>query len=212
MGIGNISDVEQAKRYVQSHYPSWGWELVAVSGDHRRHTGLITPHGDWEPVGRDRWYAGPAPHYPSWGLGTPQVGLVNARLPRLIAPHGDWELVQKAKEIEDQLASLPLMGIGNHFEQGDCPYTDQVSLPLMGIGNLKTRPTIAANRITHYPSWGLGTSSAAKGMRPGELSLPLMGIGNERGQHPHPNSASTHYPSWGLGTLVLIVFLLMDGL
>ena len=147
------------------------------------HVHLITPHGDWEQtfgafaaaepsaslplmgignlpgaeaVGADfagslplmgigntlrRWcfrWTGSATHYPSWGLGTRSGSAVAGGVRvGLITPHGDWEPNAPGRQERDAVKLIT-------------PHGDW------------ERPTWsarAAARISHYPSWGLGTSA-----------------------------------------------------
>ena len=142
-------------------------------------------------------------HYPSWGSGT---------------------VTAVAAPPTQQLASLPLMGIGNAHPDGDSsrlehlitPHGDREplgfnpgnhqptenSLPLMGIGNRPIVTWLPSSPASHYPSWGSGTvERTAATADDDNNSLPLMGIGNApthgTGHHGH---RQTHYPSWGSGT------------
>ena len=54
--------------------------------------GLITPHGDSEPVPVRGHQLQDCAHNPSWGFGTRRDPNANNRSTELITPHGDSEL------------------------------------------------------------------------------------------------------------------------
>ena len=203
-------------RRTKAHYPSWG-SGTAVTLDPEPGTGqprLITPHGDREP----RHSSTPiiarptAPHYPSWGSGT------------------SAESTHCAHRSSRILSSLPLMGIGNMMPRHVARLRAPISLPLMGIGNHARELAFVRGEIhclitphgdrepgtrpgwpttmTHYPSWGSGTSTYACSSGPrrriGSPHYPSWGSGTRSVCHPHAATADSesHYPSWGSGTRI----------
>ena len=71
MGIGNsTARLPRSPRSSRAHYPSWGLETIVGSTASSAREQLITPHGDWKPVGLDNLTRLGVSHYPSWGLET----------------------------------------------------------------------------------------------------------------------------------------------
>ena len=155
-GLGTSESRRRVGGERRAHYPSWGlgtelpdWDSVSavlslplmgignLMPPDRMMTSLslITPHGDWEHSCYALRRRVCHPHYPSWGLGT--------------------TVSRTANTVE--VASLPLMGIGNPRFPAFPPPLSENSLPLMGIGNEPRRVSAVHHVQAHYPSWGLGT-------------------------------------------------------
>ena len=136
MGIGNPATRAPNAVSLTTHYPSWGSGTGGdPTGAPQVPPGLITPHGDREPVRGARSGAGFPAHYPSWGSGTHTSGRRDRRRCGLITPHGDREHAPFLERRGEVVDSLPLMGIGNR-PRVPCPHCGaDLSLPLMGIGN-----------------------------------------------------------------------------
>ena len=71
----------------------------------------------------------------------------------------------------------------------------------MGIGNRRGPGTRRGPRATHYPSWGLETSSSPRMPVVGNCSLPLMGIGNFSVRSFDGRIRITSLPLMGIGNL-----------
>ena len=91
-----------------------------------------------------------------------------------------------------------------------------------------SRPPARVRAVTHYPSWGSGTSGGT-GQSDGNvahypswgsgtgfgfgchqfvhlISLPLMGIGNLKNTDYEEDATTAHYPSWGSGTRICLAY------
>ena len=183
MGIGNAPSGLGKRPVAKAHCPSWGLGTRSEGKRDRRSTGLITPHGDWEPL---------------------RAGRLSVYRPGLITPHGDWEPVTTQPANRFDAVSLPLMGIGNAPAVPECVIGGLLITP-HGDWERRTFANLSESDILITPHGDWEPPPCLKPRRKASLSLPLMGIGNSGWTHRWQRGAASHYPSWGLGTVLEVV-------
>ena len=114
MGIGNGARGGFALLIEGLITPHGDWEPVNQYVQGREWAKLITPHGDWEPETGAPERRQSMDSLPLMGIGNFQYELIEVQVIPLITPHGDWELEHLVDEDPLLYDSLPLMGIGNY--------------------------------------------------------------------------------------------------